>query len=299
MKQKSYYRVGGHLFSIQAEESVSGELNFQPYEPFKIEMPLDEQPLFRVDIVDHIDVETLEDVIVDAPLSSPGMPQVNIYRINGGFLYNIIMPYNKIVNASVAIIDEQRQVRVALSGGSAVKSMAMNNAVILSFITFAMERSTLLLHASTVMHQGRAYLFLGKSGTGKSTHSRMWLEAFEGAELLNDDHPIVRCYDDGTAEVFGSPWSGKTPCYRNLSAPLGAIVRISRSDSNSLEELRPLKAFASLTTSCSGAQWSKKLIDDKVKAVEAVVSSAKGFVMHCLPNVDAARVCYNGIREEQ
>ena len=63
---------------------------------------------------------------------------------------------------------------------------------------------------------------MGKSGTGKSTHSRLWLENVPGATLLNDDNPIVRLTLVG-AIVYGSPWSGKTPCYKNESAPLAGV----------------------------------------------------------------------------
>ncbi|MBO6066250.1 MAG: transposase, partial [Lachnospiraceae bacterium] len=82
----------------------------------------------------------------------------------------------------------------------------------------------LLMHASVTMHAGKGYLFLGKSGTGKSTHSQLWINNIEGCELLNDDNPVLRVEDDGSVRVYGSPWSGKTPCYRNLDVPVGAIV---------------------------------------------------------------------------
>ena len=84
---------------------------------------------------------------------------------------------------------------------------------------------TLEMHASVIAHEGRGYLFLAKSGTGKSTQSRMWLRCIEGAKLLNDDNPAIRIAD-GRPLVFGTPWSGKTPCWRNLSVPVKALVRL-------------------------------------------------------------------------
>ena len=65
------------------------------------------------------------------------------------------------------------------------------------------------VHASAVAHLDRAYLFMGKSGTGKSTHASLWLSCFQDSELLNDDNPIIRIQKQ-TAYVYGSPWSGKT-----------------------------------------------------------------------------------------
>ena len=88
-------------------------------------------------------------------------------------------------------------------------------------------RQTLLIHASLVRHQGRGYAFVAKSGTGKSTQVAMWLRCIPGCDLMNDDNPVVRVID-GEVMIYGSPWSGKTPCYRQVKAPPGAITQIDR-----------------------------------------------------------------------
>lgn len=59
-------------------------------------------------------------------------------------------------------------------------------------------------------------------------HSRLWLEHIPDSDLLNDDNPIVRFYPTGEVIVYGSPWSGKTPCYRNEAVPVGAFVRLKQ-----------------------------------------------------------------------
>ncbi len=272
------------------------QLYLAPYKPFKVGES--RSVVFDVEVVEDIDVEILEPLIVDAELSSEGMTQVDVYRVDDGFLYKIILPVSRKLGATLLVDRGKRRSLIKLEGDASSRTMALNNALILSYISFTMEHSTLLLHASAVIYEGAAYLFLGKSGTGKSTHSRMWLERFYGSELLNDDHPVVRAFDDGTITVYGSPWSGKTPCYRNLSQPLGAIVRIERAPKNELETLRPLKAFASLTTSCSGAQWSRRLMNNKVKAIERIITTSAGYCLRCLPNNEAAEVCYYGIKAE-
>lgn len=91
----------------------------------------------------------------------------------------------------------------------------------------AISPEAIAIHSSTIECEGRAVLFLGESGTGKSTHTRLWQEHIPGARLLNDDSPIIRMYQ-GQATAFGSPWSGKTPCYRNISRPIAGIVRLSQ-----------------------------------------------------------------------
>lgn len=288
--------VGGHNISLTLDNALFEAIKLRSYEPFIVE-PTDDT-LFDVEIVDSLPAVAAEPLIVDAELSSEGMPRVDVYRTPHGFRYDITMPYRNQINSSMLLDNEKHTVTITLAGDPFTMKTALDNSVILSYVSFGMKHSTLLLHASTVMVEGRAYLFLGKSGTGKSTHSQMWLKAFApiGAELLNDDHPIVRTHDDGSIIAYGSPWSGKTPCYRNLSAPLGAIVRIERALSNTLVPLSAIKAFASITTSCSGAQWSSEMMNDKVLAIEKIVKASKGYTMRCLPNTDAAEVCYAGIK---
>lgn len=156
---------------------------------------------------------------------------------------------------------------------------------------------TILFHSSTVMIDGKAYMFLGKSGTGKSTHSSMWLKEFEGKiELLNDDHPVVRVHSDGSVIAYGSPWSGKTPCYKDLSAPVGAIVRIKRAPYNKATKLSSISSYASLTTSCSSIRWDCEQTTFKDSTLNNIILTTPCYQMECLPNQDAAKVCYETIK---
>lgn len=113
----------------------------------------------------------------------------------------------------------------------------------------AISPEAIAIHSSTIECEGRAVLFLGESGTGKSTHTRLWQEHIPGARLLNDDSPIIRMYQ-GQATAFGSPWSGKTPCYRNISRPIAGIVRLSQAPANEITRLSILRAVGSLLPSC-------------------------------------------------
>ena len=141
------------------------------------------------------------------------------------------------------------------------------------------------------MYQNKAWLFLGKSGTGKSTHSRMWERALDDVILMNDDHPVIRINEKGEAFAYGSPWSGKTNCYKNIKAPLGGIIRIVRAQHNKAKRLSTIESYASLTTSCSGMTWEKQLADGRDRTLQGIITSVPCWIMECLPNEEAARVC--------
>ena len=150
------------------------------------------------------------------------------------------------------------------------------------------------VHSSCVVRDGKAYMFLGRSGTGKSTHSRLWIEAFPGTELLNDDNPAVRILPDGP-RVFGTPWSGKTDCWRNLSAPLCGIVRLRQAPFDSFEPLDGIQAFSEVYPGCSVLRSDAFLHERLCDNLEMLCSLVKVGRMACLPDLEAARICAAGI----
>ncbi len=170
----------------------------------------------------------------------------------------------------------------------------LTNCMMLLYTVCTASQETLLAHASVVKYQGKGYMFLGKSGTGKSTHSSLWLKYIEGAELLNDDNPAIRI-QDGQAVVSGTPWSGKTPCYRNEVLPLGGIVRLKQAPENRIGRLGVLNSFAALMPSCSCMKWDHDSVSAVHKTLEQVVMRVPVYGLDCRPDEEAARVCREAI----
>ena len=176
--------------------------------------------------------------------------------------------------------------------------LAIDNALMILYALATALEGTVLFHAAVVSHQGRGYMFLGPSGTGKSTHASLWLKYIEGTALVNDDNPVVRIGDDGRAVVFGSPWSGKTPCYRNVSYPLDGIVLLSQAPYNKIRRLSGLEAYASLVASISGMRWDKHIADGLHWSENQLASHVRTWHLECLPDEEAARVCFEIISNE-
>ena len=180
--------------------------------------------------------------------------------------------------------------KVALQGKLYSQRFALNNALMLTYAFSAASHDTLLIHASVVRHQGRAYAFTAKSGTGKSTHVSNWMRYIDGCDIMNDDNPIIRIID-GKPVLFGSPWSGKTPCYRNISAPLGGLMLIERDTTNFVKELSPIIAFSVVLTSCSAMKWDERLYQMVCATCSRFVETTKVASIHCLPDREAVEVC--------
>ena len=182
----------------------------------------------------------------------------------------------------------------ALKGNFDMRRFGLNNALMLIFAFAGSFKQTLLVHASLVRHHGYGYAFIAKSGTGKSTQVSSWLRYIPDCDLMNDDNPIIRIVD-GAAYIYGSPWSGKTPCYRQVKAPLGAVTRIDRAPSNSIEQLPPIEAFASFLPSCSSMKWDEDIFNAICDTVTKVVETTAIYTLHCLPDREAAILCHKTI----
>lgn len=135
-----------------------------------------------------------------------------------------------------------------------------------------------------------AYLFMGVSGTGKSTHSQLWMEAFHDVELLNDDNPIVRVEGE-QVNVYGSPWSGKTPCYKKLSAPVRGIARLQQFKSNAFIPASGVDAFSLILPGCAALQMDAEIMNDVYDTLSLLCQLVPVAQLRCLPNLRAAHIC--------
>lgn len=169
--------------------------------------------------------------------------------------------------------------------------------LMLQFGQAVLDKDTLLLHASVVEYKNQGYAFLGKSGTGKSTHSRLWMNHLAGFQLLNDDNPAVRIGDDNSVRVYGTPWSGKTICYRNESADLSGIVRLAQAPTNKFTAKHGVEALITLLPSSSGIRWNKTLYTDMVNTLERLCALVPVGRLECLPDESAARLCYTELEK--
>lgn len=190
---------------------------------------------------------------------------------------------------------------LSYSGGNVVYANHCSDASALRFVLWmavgmlSASSKMVLIHSSVIVHQNRAVLFLGESGTGKSTHTRLWLKNIPDAHLLNDDSPIL-VIEDGTPVVYGSPWSGKTHCYHQKHFPLAAVVRLSQAPCNKIRRLSVVEAFSAIQPSCPPALAQDDVFADPIVSMLGdVISVVPVFHLECLPDADAAQTSYKAI----
>ena len=288
--------VAGHTFHLEMPDGSPVWDLMAQYREFVTD-PSD-APLFVLRTVD-----TLPDVAAE-PLLVPehedaGEPRLDLYSCEGGYVVEMAPLAALPPCARLMMARDYREGSLAFLKDSPRSMLfAVNNSLMLLFAFASAPYMTLEMHASVIANGGKGYLFLGRSGTGKSTHSSLWLKYIEGSELLNDDNPVLRVGEDGVARVYGSPWSGKTPCYRNASVPVGAIVRIRRAKYDAITRQSALEAYASVYSSCSGFKADRSIADGQHRMLEHIALNVPCYVLDCLPDEEAARVCASGVRKE-
>lgn len=294
---KQLYIVAQNAFAVSVADGLKAWTEIMPrYSPFVAKATT--EPVLEVDIqVGEIPVrngstiyETVDDGI--------GFVSASVSRRADGSLVmefkHVAEPRTRLWMRMPAVLNKADI--VIAPDGDGDDPYFLTHAVMIAYMLATGVNGTLLIHSAAVVEGGKAYLFQGKSGTGKSTHAALWMRNIAGAELLNDDHPVIRFAPDGVAMAYGSPWSGKTDCYRNLSAPVGAFVRIVRGKENVLEILQPLKAYASLTASVFYLPFlSEEVRETRHRVIERLVESVQCCEMHCRPDREAALTCHHSL----
>ena len=283
--ESAYYKVAGLCFCLQGP--VPQMANLAPFRCEK-EDPL----LFTLELVRSMPLVSATPVFCTQ--DGPGFPEIAIDKLsNGNYRFRMRPLPGEPVAAELRANESFTRAQLLLLEGDT--HFAINNSLMLLYAFSSACKGVLEMHSSVVVNGGRGYLFLGKSGTGKSTHSSLWLKHIPGTMLLNDDNPILRLMPDGTARVFGSPWSGKTPCYKNLDFPAGAVVRIRQAPFNKIEKLPPVQAYASLMASASSFRPFKTLAEGWHATLEGLVGVLPCYVLDCLPDQAAAELCHQTV----
>jgi hypothetical protein len=287
MEKMYKYTVAGHTFGVLLPDYLLQEDHLKPYIPFTASEDAD--PLFTLTLKSAESLRELNPGKVKECLNDEA-PYFWIFE-NGEDRYSFGFSYTKVhPDCLLHTSDDLKSnvIYVAEAGAAHLAEFALSNAMMLLYTFCTSPYDTLLVHASVIAHAGGGYMFLGRSGTGKSTHSRLWLNNIEDTYLLNDDNPIIR-FIDGEAYVYGSPWSGKTHCYKAERYELRGCVRISQAPANSIKKLPLLRAYGSIHPSCPpDFAYDNHLYDHVSRIIGKILTAAQFYHLECLPDKAAA-----------
>lgn len=279
-----YFRVADATFHVRFHDIEDARPLLPSYAPFHIKEQ--DQPLmFEMNVAAGLVSSEAEGEEVGN--FDCGGCNHGIYRTHDGGYKMLISNVDGELACALHTSGDFSRCEASLHGDEDIMSFGLNNALMIAFAFAGARHNILLIHASVPMKNGKAYCFLGKSGTGKSTHSGLWLEHIADTDLLNDDNPAIRVME-GVVYVYGTPWSGKTPCYRNLRMLAGGFLRLEQAPENSIRCESKLQGFASIISSCSSMIWDKPSYHAICDTVSMVAERVPVFYLRNLPNRDAA-----------
>lgn len=291
---KVYYRVGRHTYCVEFCDEVNSEKLIPSSDPFRLEEEPDaSEPLLftlKVDDTWRPSKKGAEIGQFDCGGNNHG-----VYKLEDGSYQILVSDVTGRHCCLMQCSSDFSVGSVCLNGNFTMRNFGLNNALMMMYAFAGADKNTVLMHASVIREDGKGYLCLGVSGTGKSTHTSNWLKWVPNTDLMNDDNPVVRITEDGVARVFGSPWSGKTPCYRNVEAPIGAFLQLKQAPYNKIVQQSPIEGFASLLPSCSVMKWDRRDYVGTCNTVSGILSLVPTYLLENLPDIDAVKMSYKAM----
>ena len=291
-QMRKTYKVAGHRFAIVMPDGEASWNEMGNYEPFIVD-DSDDCVCVVEQIQDFPDTSKMEKVTTccNAPLE----PRFEVYEEEGCRLMEIAPTFETPICCRVLMNKDFSNFQFQVIN---YWQFSFNTMMKMLFAFATASKGTLQIHASVTMKDHRGYLFLGNSGTGKSTHSQLWINNIEGCSLLNDDNPVLRIDENGVFRVYGSPWSGKTPCYRNMDVPIGALVKLRQAKQNVIRKLSVTEAYATIYPSFTGMKFVKEMADAYHATNFKLISTVPFYELDCLPDADAAFLCYKTVSKQ-
>lgn len=283
---KKVYSIAGLIVELTGQRTLQQVAELPGFDIFE----MDDYPKTNIDI--HI---YMDKIIDTAKLTS--IYNIHTFRVLGvnhffslckeGYLYEMYKPDGSKI---ISLLYD-------LSGSSVYTSssnceMWIKYAMWVAFTLPAANRKILPIHASAIVKDSKAILFLGESGTGKSTHSRLWLQHIGNSYLLNDDSPMLRLMDNMIL-IYGSPWSGKVHCYKQEAAPLKAMARINRYPENKISCSNKLASIGAIQPSFPpflAYDWRYSGI--MIRMIDRIVRDIPIYELKCRPDKQAAETAY-------
>lgn len=291
--EKIYYRVGRHNYCVNFCDEKNTVALLPSSEPFRLaEIPEGEPLLFELNVDDawRPSQKGKEIGQFDCGGNNHG-----VYLMEDGCYQIMVSDINARLCCLMQATADFSSAIVCLNGNENMRRFGLNNALMMMYAFAGADKMTVLMHASVIRKDERGYLCLGVSGTGKSTHTQNWLKYIPDTDLMNDDNPVVRVCDDGVARVFGSPWSGKTPCYRNVEAPIGGFLQLKQAPHNKIRRMGTIEGYASLLPSCSVMKWDRRDYIGTSDTVSKLLELVPVFFLENLPNKEAVQMSYEAM----
>jgi hypothetical protein len=160
----------------------------------------------------------------------------------------------------------------------------------IAFRNHIVKKNGIQIHCSSIDYQGTGLLFSAPSGTGKSTHMRLWRELYkDDVTIINEDRPVIR-YMNNIPMLCGTPWSGTSDSFANKIVPLKTIVMLEQAPTNSIEKLSGGMVLQLLMPRCFMPYFDSELMVEATTTLEKLITDVPVYLLKCRPDYEAVEL---------
>ena len=160
-----------------------------------------------------------------------------------------------------------------------------------------LKRNAFLMHGVAIEHEGRGYIFTAASGTGKTTHVKLWKEAFgdENVTIINGDKPILRFLDD-KVYAYGTPWNGKEHYGTTGRTAIDGVCFLKRGEKNAIRRITTEEAVPLMFSQIMIADSTD--LARQLELVDMFFEKVPAYILECNMDVSAAVVAKSALTEK-
>lgn len=221
---------------------------------------------------------------------------------NYSYIEKICQPYYsleesncKIIIDRIAVEDELRAVTADNQYPAAHRNLSEDwflevYALLDKLLPLLPRHNMLFMHGSAIMYKGKAYIFIAPSGTGKSTHARLWKERFgDDVTIINDDKPFLTFRAD-KVYVCGTPWRGKHNIGQNIECILGGICILTRGERNEICRVSPADAVQDVIRQSNLHRYKENTLL-ALELIDKLLQLVPVYHLACTATIDAVEIC--------
>jgi hypothetical protein len=290
------YLVADNLIRISFDESIDLLNSLPSFKDFKVETNLNNEAVVNIELTLKPADINLSEAKLLSDVSIVWGDRFKFEEITNFYVTSVENLNSRESDVWRMISDKEfKESKIHVKQAELYDSNILSWMIMVAFGQRVLSNNTALIHSSVVENGEYAVSFLGKSGTGKSTHSRLWISTNEGFNLLNDDNPAVRIEGDDVF-IYGTPWSGKTACYINKKRKLMSIIRLTQAKENKMDwKNKGVESLLALLPSFTAIRWNQTIFSSMLSVLENIIQRVSVGQLYCLPNPEAAELCYNEI----
>lgn len=159
-----------------------------------------------------------------------------------------------------------------------------------------LNKGGIVMHASSIAWNGKGILFTAPSGTGKSTHVRLWEKYFgDTVKVVNDDTPAIR-FENDELMLCGTPWSGSSDKFENIEVPIKAIIVLEQAPQNSIRRLEVFEALPRIMPRCFLPYFDEELMKKAYDVLEKLINRIPVYLLNCRPDKEAMELVYECVK---